>query len=196
MKKSAISIIVGFGIISFGAFASSSASLSWTGKVGSALASDDYMITGENGSTASDAFMAQLRNVESNATFDSGHIVLELRENNGSATSPTPGDLWSDSSNLNGSPVSDVNITWTVQTASAKISDVAGGPSLDMAALNSGVNPVVVTINGEEVPINSSYSKSENNQIGVRVKNTTPLNPNEVAGKDISVSVNVSATAA
>ncbi|WP_455291447.1 hypothetical protein [Vibrio parahaemolyticus] len=191
LKKGALICGVAFGILSLNAMASSTATLSWNGVVGSGIADGDYMITGKNGSTTADAFQAELTDVESDAKFTSNHIVLELRENIGSASAPVPGDKWGAGSVLEGTAVSGVDITWSVQHVSGTI-----GSGLDIAALNSGTNPIVVTINGTAVAEGSSWATKDQNEVGVRVKNDTSLDPSEVAGKDISIEVGISATAA
>ncbi len=188
-KLKALAVIIAGSLTSQVALAESTAVLTWSGKIGSGLAHEDYMITGQNGSTASSAFEANLVDVQSNATFDSEHIVLELRENSGTATAPVPGDLWSTGSELNGSAVSSVNITWTVQHA---FGEIAG---LDMASLNGGVTPIKVSLNGEDVTVGDNYSVTTQNQVGVRVRSETPLDPTDVAGKEISIEVGIAATA-
>lgn len=182
---------IAFGIVSLNAMASSTATLSWNGVVGSGVAHGDYMITGHNGSTTADAFKAELTDVESDATFTSNHIILELRENVGSASEPVPGDKWGSDSVLDGAAVSEVNVTWSVQHVSGTI-----GSGVDIASLNGGTNPIVVTINGTAVAENSSWATKNQNEVGIRVKNDTSLNPSDVAGKDISIEVGISATAA
>lgn len=191
MKKCALICGVAFGIVSLSAMASSTATLSWNGVVGSGIAHGDYMITGHNGSTTADAFQAELTGVESDAKFTSNHIVLELRENIGSASAPVPGDKWGVGSVLNGTAVSGVDITWSVQHVSGTV-----GSGVDIISLNGGTNPIVVTINGTAVAEGSSWATRDQNEVGIRVKNDTSLNPSEVAGKDISIKVGISATAA
>ncbi|MEZ8037725.1 hypothetical protein AB4154_11820 [Vibrio sp. 10N.286.51.B11] len=191
MKKHALILGIAFGAVSLNALASSTATLSWTGQVGSGIAHGDYMITGHNGSTTADAFRGDLISVESNAKFASNHIVLELRENTGSASAPVPGDKWGIGSELNGTAVTAINITWSVEHVAGTI-----GSGVDIASLNGGNNPIIVTINGTPVDEKASWTTTSQNEVGIRVKNDTPLNPSEVAGKDISIEVGISATAA
>jgi hypothetical protein len=53
-----------------------------------------------------------------------------------------------------------------------------------------------VSINGENVSKGASYSDTSFNRIGVKVSNQQALDPSVVAGRDIVVEVNLSATAA
>ncbi len=190
-KLKALAVIIAGSLTSQVALAESTAVLTWSGTVGSGIAHNDYMITGQNGSTSSSAFEAKLNDVQSNATFDSAHIVLELRENAGTATAPIPGDLWSVGSELAGSAVSSVDITWSVQHAHGQIKETGK----DLSTLNSGTSPIVVSLNGEDVAVGDNYSVTTQNQVGVGVRNETPLDPNEVAGKELTVEVGISATA-
>ncbi|MCW8345509.1 hypothetical protein MD535_05685 [Vibrio sp. ZSDZ65] len=180
MKKiSALSLVMMSALTSQVAFADATAVLTWNGQIGANLADNDYMITGNNGSTSADVFKGAFLDIQPNATFDSEHIVLEMRANSGDATSPVAGDLWSGGT-----------VTWTLDNV---IADIDG---VDLQAQAGGALPVVVSINGENVSKGASYSDTSFNRIGVKVSNQQALDPSVVAGRDIVVEVNLSATAA
>ncbi len=179
MKKfSLVSVAIVGALTSQFVLADASTVLSWSGQIGQNIADEDYMITGSNGSTSADEFQAGFIDIQPNATFESEHIILEMRDNTGTAMAPVPGELWTGS------------VTWTVDNISAGI------PGVDLQAELGGNIPVIVSINSEDVGKGASYSDTSFNRIGVKVRNETAFDPSKVAGKDLVVELNLSANAA